>query len=90
MTWLGDEIEPAAAGARAPRCVKDLVEERLFDRWRDLFTDLSVVFMDIRIASSVAPHPGLSSTSQERWSPSFVGTEPFLVGPRGAKLFIRR
>jgi transposase len=29
-----------------PRCVKDLVEEHLFDRRRDLFTDLSVVFMD--------------------------------------------
>ena len=27
-------------------CVKDLVEERLFARRRDLFTDLSVVFMD--------------------------------------------
>ena len=28
------------------RCVKDLIEERLFDRRRDLFTDLSAVFMD--------------------------------------------
>jgi len=27
-------------------CVKDLIEEKLFDRRRDLFTDLSVVFMD--------------------------------------------
>ena len=29
-----------------PRCVKDLIEEKLFDRRRDLFTDLSIVFMD--------------------------------------------
>ncbi len=29
-----------------PGCVKDLIEERLFARRRDLFTDLSVVFMD--------------------------------------------
>ncbi len=46
MAWLGEELEPAAAGALAPRCVKDAVEERLFVRRRDLFTDLSLVFMD--------------------------------------------
>ena len=48
MAWLGEEL-PAAEQANAPlapRCVKDLVEEHLFDRRRDLFTDLSVVFMD--------------------------------------------
>jgi hypothetical protein len=48
MVWLGEEL-PAAEQANAtlaPRCVKDRVEERLFDRRRDLFTDLSVVFMD--------------------------------------------
>jgi hypothetical protein len=28
MAWLGEEIAPAAAGALAPRCVKDLIEER--------------------------------------------------------------
>jgi DDE family transposase len=46
MAWLGEEIAPAAAGALAPRCVKDLLEERLFERRRDLFSDLSLVFMD--------------------------------------------
>jgi hypothetical protein len=46
MSWLGEEVEEKPAGALAPRCVKDLIEERLFDRRRDLFTDLSVVFMD--------------------------------------------
>jgi len=44
MAWLGEEIAPAAA--LAPRCVKDLLEERLFERRRDLFSDLSLVFMD--------------------------------------------
>ncbi len=29
-----------------PRCTKDRVEEALFARRRDLFTDLSVAFMD--------------------------------------------
>jgi hypothetical protein len=42
MAWLGEEIAPAAAGALAPRCVKDLIEERLFERR----SDLSLVFMD--------------------------------------------
>jgi hypothetical protein len=46
MAWLGEEIEEKAEGALAPRCVKDVIEEKLFERRRDLFTDLSVVFMD--------------------------------------------
>src|SRR5215831_12950279 len=46
MAWLGEEIAPAAAGALAPRCTKDLIEERLFERRRDLFSDLSLVFLD--------------------------------------------
>ena len=46
MAWLGEEVAPRAEGALAPRCVKDRIEEALFERRRDLFTDLSVVFMD--------------------------------------------
>ena len=46
MAWLGEELEAPAEGALAPYCVKDAVEERLFERRRDLFTDLSLVFMD--------------------------------------------
>ena len=46
MAWLGEEMEEKSDGALAPRCVKDLIEEKLFDRRRDLFTDLSAVFMD--------------------------------------------
>jgi len=46
MAWLGEEIEEKAEAALAPRCVKDVIEEKLFDRRRDLFTDLSLVFMD--------------------------------------------
>jgi hypothetical protein len=45
MAWLGEELEEKP-GWIAPRCVKDLIEEKLFDRRRDLFTDLSAVFMD--------------------------------------------
>jgi len=46
MAWLGEETAPAGRGALAPRCVKDLIEERLFEQRRDLFSDLSLVFMD--------------------------------------------
>jgi hypothetical protein len=51
MGWLGEELpgsgsEQAGRTPFAPRCVKDLVEERLFERRRDLFSELSVVFMD--------------------------------------------
>lgn len=46
VAWLGEEIEDKAEGALTPRCVKDVIEETLFDRRRDLFTDLSLVFMD--------------------------------------------
>ena len=48
MAWLGEELPAAEQTNRTlvPGCVKDLIEERLFARRRDLFTDLSVVFMD--------------------------------------------
>jgi len=46
MAWLGEEIEEKAESALVPRCVKDVIEEKLFDRRRDLFTDLGLVFMD--------------------------------------------
>jgi hypothetical protein len=48
MAWLGEELPATGQANRtlAPRCVKDLVEEHLFDRRRVLFTDLSVVFMN--------------------------------------------
>ena len=46
MAWLGEELEEKPKDALSPRCVKDEIEERLFERRRDLFSDLSVVFMD--------------------------------------------
>jgi Transposase DDE domain len=49
MAWLGEELPPeqqAGATPFAPRTAKDLVEERLFARRRDLFAELSVVFLD--------------------------------------------
>ena len=49
MAWLGEELpadEQGGATRFAPRTVKDRVEEELFARRRDLFSELSVVFFD--------------------------------------------
>jgi Transposase DDE domain len=49
MAWLGDRLpEDQQAGATpfAPRCTKDVFEEALFERRRDLFTHLELVFFD--------------------------------------------
>ena len=49
MAWLGEELPDEAQATRtpfAPRCTKDLIEERLFARRRDLFTQVEVVFFD--------------------------------------------
>src|SRR5271168_2765896 len=47
MAWLGEPLaDQAGASELTPRCRKDLVEEALFARRRDLFAELSVVFMD--------------------------------------------
>jgi Transposase DDE domain len=50
MAWLGDVLpqdeQSSTAGTLGPRCTKDLIEEGLFARRRDLFTDLDIVFFD--------------------------------------------
>jgi hypothetical protein len=49
MAWLGEALPAPEQDARtpfAPRCTKDLVEERLFTHRRDLFSRLDLVFMD--------------------------------------------
>ena len=49
MAWLGEELprtDQADKTPFAPRCTKDLIEERLFAHHRDLFTELQLVFFD--------------------------------------------
>lgn len=49
MAWLGEELAEKEQDGRtpfAPRCLKDVVEERLFAHRRDLLTRLDLVFMD--------------------------------------------
>lgn len=48
MAWLGEELSENEKedATHVPRSIKDQIEERLFERRRDLFTDLSLVFLD--------------------------------------------
>jgi hypothetical protein len=49
MAWLGEPLAAEAQGGAtpfAPRCTKDVIEEALFARTRDLFTGLELVFFD--------------------------------------------
>jgi hypothetical protein len=49
MAWLGEPLganEQDGATPFAPRCIKDQIEEGLFHRRRDLFSELALVFYD--------------------------------------------
>ena len=49
MAWLGEVLPHAQQGGAtpfSPRTNKDLIEEALFARRRDLFSDLDIVFFD--------------------------------------------
>jgi len=47
MAWLGEPLpDQTDATPFSPRCVKDIVEEKLFERRKDLFSDLTVAFFD--------------------------------------------
>jgi transposase len=49
MAWLGEELprdQQAGKTPFAPRCIKDRIEEGVFDHRRDLFTELQLVFFD--------------------------------------------
>lgn len=49
MAWLGEVLpkdEQKGATPFAPRCTKDVFEEALFARHRDLFSELDLVFFD--------------------------------------------
>jgi hypothetical protein len=46
MGWLGEQSIQLGHDARTLRCQKDLIEEELFRRNRDLFSELELVFFD--------------------------------------------
>lgn len=49
MAWLGEELpnnQQEGVTPFSPRCIKDVIEEKLFEKRRDLFSELEVVFFD--------------------------------------------
>src|SRR5215468_9221219 len=46
MGWLGDELADQSGRGIGPRTTKDLIEERLFTLRNNLFSELSLVFLD--------------------------------------------
>lgn len=46
MAFLGEPLEDGQAVLGSPRCVKDLIEETLFEPRRDLFSEVDLVFFD--------------------------------------------
>lgn len=46
MAFLGEELVDQEDRTHAPRCTKDVIEELMFDRRKNLFTDLDLVFLD--------------------------------------------
>src|SRR5215467_4876079 len=90
MAWLGEELPEKEQDGRtpfAPRCVKDVVEERLFAHRRDLLTRLDLVFMDttsLSLRGSWRADAGparLQQSSCGRWSRPFE--QQSICSPRG-------
>ena len=47
MGFLGQPLQDQTGAVKfAPRCIKDVIEEKTFDARRDLFSNLSMVFFD--------------------------------------------
>ncbi len=47
MAWLGDPLQDGIPNEGfSPRCIKDVLEEKLFNKRRDLFTGLDLIFFD--------------------------------------------
>jgi hypothetical protein len=46
MAFLGDPVDENATVLGSPRCIKDRIEEALFERRRDLFSEVDLVFFD--------------------------------------------
>lgn len=46
MAWLGENQKESSELEGVPRTTKDEMEEQLFDRRRDLFSEVDLVFFD--------------------------------------------
>jgi hypothetical protein len=65
MAWLGEENGPPADDALAPRCVKDVIEEQLFERRRDCSASCPWGSWTPRRCRSRAP-------AARRWAPTAI------------------
>ena len=100
MAWLGEELPSNQQDGRtpfAPRCVKDLVEERLFEHRRDLLTRLDLVFLALSdqvkrflrfLSSFIHISPTAAGSRLPSWSgkPSVSGQEWARLSQRGYHL----
>src|SRR6185437_15613030 len=98
MAWLGEELPSNQQDGRtpfAPRCVKDLVEERLFEHRRDLLTRLDLVFLALSdqvkrflrfLSSFIHISPTAAGSQLPSWSgqPSVSGQEWARLSQRGS------
>ena len=66
MGWLGDELADQSGRGLAPRTTKDLVEERLFALRNNLFSELSLVFLDTTSLYFEAPAARASGNTDTR------------------------
>ena len=80
MSWLGEELGATEQAVRrdAPRCMKDLVEERLFERQRDLFSGSRWWSWRRRRWSSRA-------AAATYWARAVIGRRPAASQPDGGR-----
>src|SRR5277367_3803109 len=77
MAWLGEVLaadQQDGATPFSPRCLKDVLEEELFRRRRDLFTTLDLVFMDTTssISRAQAARPSAAAVSRRTIGPTSI------------------
>ena len=65
MGWLGEPLAPVDSGRMPSRTRKDLIEERLFERRRDLFSALDIVFYKTATFCPSARCPAKASSRPE-------------------------
>ena len=76
MGWLGEALDEREPDAPSPRRVKDIIEEELFARRRDLFSALDLVFFDttslfftgtVATPSASTPRARTTAAIANRW-----------------------
>lgn len=87
MGWLGEEIGPGLMGA--PRCTKDMIEEALFERGRDLFSEGGLVFFDTTSIYFEGQDAHDRAAILESLRKALKGGDKSLVGNKGFRRFLK-